>query len=229
MARIRTIKPEFWTDEKIVSLSPLARLLFIGMWNFVDDDGRGEFSPKRLEMQILPADSVDISELLGELRGENLIKVYSVDNKEYFEVCNFTKHQKVDKRSKSKHPSPPNSPELPQLPPTEKEREKEKEGDQGKDSGGADAQKSKNYAFKGKIIRLSQEDFDRWKEVYSAIPDLVSELSAADDYYSENPPSDGKWFFPVSNWMKRAHQKAASEGKVDVVQQFKDQMKGVDY
>ena len=39
MARIRTIKPEFWTDEKVVTLPFEARLLFIGMWNFCDDEG----------------------------------------------------------------------------------------------------------------------------------------------------------------------------------------------
>ena len=32
MPRIRTIKPEFWTDEKIIELSLPARLLFIGLW-----------------------------------------------------------------------------------------------------------------------------------------------------------------------------------------------------
>lgn len=107
MARIRTIKPEFWTDEKIVSLSPLARLLFIGMWNFVDDEGRAEFSPLRLKMQILPADPTDVSALIGEIRGEGLIDVYDVDGKAYFAVHNFAKHQKSDKRWPSKHPAPP--------------------------------------------------------------------------------------------------------------------------
>ena len=33
MPKIRAIHPEFWTDEKVVEGSPLARLLFIGMWN----------------------------------------------------------------------------------------------------------------------------------------------------------------------------------------------------
>jgi hypothetical protein len=39
MARIRTIKPEFWTDEKVVECSFEARLMFIGMFNFADDKG----------------------------------------------------------------------------------------------------------------------------------------------------------------------------------------------
>lgn len=119
MARIRTIKPEFWTDEKIVAMSPLARLFFIGLWNFVDDEGRAPYSPARLKMQILPADSPDVSEILGEIRREGLIEVYEVDGKEYFHVCGFSNHQKVDKRTPSKHPSPPSPAESPRVVPTE--------------------------------------------------------------------------------------------------------------
>ncbi len=39
MARIRSIKTEFWTAEQVMECSPIARLLFIGMWNFCDDGG----------------------------------------------------------------------------------------------------------------------------------------------------------------------------------------------
>lgn len=119
MARIRSIKPDFWTDEKIVGLSPFARLLFIGMWNFVDDEGRAPYSPGRLKMQIFPADNLDISELVGELRRSGRVEVYQVDGKDYFQVTHFTEHQKIDKRSNSKHPSPPNPPESPRALPLE--------------------------------------------------------------------------------------------------------------
>lgn len=128
MARIRSIKPEFWTDEKIVVLSPLARLFFIGLWNFVDDYGRAQFSPVRLKMQILPAENADASEILGEIRRANLIKVYLVEEKEYFEVCGFTKHQKVDKRAASRIPPPPSSAESPRIPSADQGREGIKEG-----------------------------------------------------------------------------------------------------
>ena len=111
MARIRSIKPEFWTDEKVVELSPFARLLFIGMWNFVDDEGRMVYSPKRIKMQVFPADSIDLTGLLEEIRKSKLVYVYTVDGVEYLQVCGFLKHQKIDKRSKSKLPAPPNSAE----------------------------------------------------------------------------------------------------------------------
>lgn len=105
MARIRTIKPEFWTDEKVIELSPYARLLFIGMWNFVDDEGRAEYSPTRLKLQILPSDDVNIEELCAELTRLELVSIYSHNSKDYMEVTNFSKHQRIDKRRKSKHPA----------------------------------------------------------------------------------------------------------------------------
>jgi hypothetical protein len=133
MARIRSIKPEYWTDEKAVEMSPLARLLFIGLWNFADDEGRMVYSPKRIKMQILPAESSDISELLGEIRGKSLVEVYEVDGIEYLQITNFKKHQKIDKRTASKLPSPPNPSESPRIPPTDQGREWIKEG-KGKDT-----------------------------------------------------------------------------------------------
>ena len=45
MARIRTIKPEFWSDEKVGGLPLACRLLFIGLWNFADDYGVIASSP----------------------------------------------------------------------------------------------------------------------------------------------------------------------------------------
>lgn len=133
MARIRSIKPETWTDEKMVEMSPLARLLFIGLWNFADDEGRMVYSPTRIKLQILPADSADISELLGEIRGKLLVQVYAVDGVEYLQIVNFAKHQRVDKRTESKYPPPPsvppNSAEPPRIPTPDQGR------DQGRDQG----------------------------------------------------------------------------------------------
>ncbi len=40
MPRIRSIKPEFWADEKMSSLSPIDRLVFLGLIGMADDFGR---------------------------------------------------------------------------------------------------------------------------------------------------------------------------------------------
>jgi hypothetical protein len=73
---------------------------------------------------------------------------------------------------------------------------------------GADAPQ---LAFVGKVIRLTFEDYERWRTTFSAIPDMRAELEAADAHYAEKPPPGGKWFFPVSNWLKRSHEQALSQ------------------
>ena len=39
--RIRSIKPEFWRSEDVARLTWHDRLLFIGLWSYVDDNGVG--------------------------------------------------------------------------------------------------------------------------------------------------------------------------------------------
>ena len=60
MARIRTIKPEFWASEQVMDCKPVTRLLFIGLWNFVDDFGR---APQRLGEQGLGSILPDAQDL----------------------------------------------------------------------------------------------------------------------------------------------------------------------
>lgn len=111
MARIRTIKPEFWTDEKVLGVGPMARLLFIGMWNFADDYGRMEYSPISLKAKIFPGDSIsadDVRELLSQLKAAKLLVVYSSDEKNFIEITGWH-NQKIDKRQSSKIPAPNNS------------------------------------------------------------------------------------------------------------------------
>jgi hypothetical protein len=113
MARIRTIKPEFWTDDKVVQVSFPARLLFIGLWNFADDSGNLENSPVQIKMRILPADSVTVPPLLQELIGVGLLREYAVNGKNYFNIPGFTSHQVINKPSKTRLPPPNTTTPLP--------------------------------------------------------------------------------------------------------------------
>jgi hypothetical protein len=70
---------------------------------------------------------------------------------------------------------------------------------------------AKTYAFEGRVIRLTEDDYRKWKTQFYKIEHFKSELEAADIYYSETPPKDGKWFFPVFNWLRKAHNKIVSE------------------
>lgn len=107
MARIRTIKPEFWTSEQIVECSPIARLLFIGMWNFCDDGGNHPASHKTLKMQIFPGDDISASQIesyISELLSNGLLSEYTAEGRKYWHVTGW-RHQKIDRPS-YKHPRP---------------------------------------------------------------------------------------------------------------------------
>lgn len=107
MARIRTIKPEFPQSETIGKLSRDARLLFIQIWTICDDLGRARGNSRILASLLYPYDD-DAKALLpgwlGELEDIGAIRLYLVDGDTYLEVCNWLKHQKIDKPSGPKCP-----------------------------------------------------------------------------------------------------------------------------
>ena len=98
MSRIRTIKPEFFTSEDIVSLTPLARIFYVSLWCEADREGRLAWKPKTLKMRYLPGDDCSIESLSAELIDVGLILIYSIDGKEYAEIPGFTKHQVINNR-----------------------------------------------------------------------------------------------------------------------------------
>lgn len=109
MARIRTIKPEFWCSEQVVECSTNARLLFIGLWNFCDDQGVHPASYKRLKMEVFPGDDFGtecIEKYINELLVNNLIGTFVHEGTEYWFVKSWAKHQKIDRPS-NRYPRPP--------------------------------------------------------------------------------------------------------------------------
>jgi hypothetical protein len=67
MARIRTIKPEFFTSEDIVSLTPMARLFYVALWCEADREGRLEWKPRTFKIRYFPADDLNIDALCDEI------------------------------------------------------------------------------------------------------------------------------------------------------------------
>jgi hypothetical protein len=88
-----------------VSLSPLARLLAIGIWNECDDMGAFEWKPLQLKMRLLPVDHCDVPALMAELVAANLVGQYVVDGRYFGAVRNFGRFQRP-KKPKSVHPMP---------------------------------------------------------------------------------------------------------------------------
>jgi hypothetical protein len=95
MARIRTIKPDFFSSEDIVSLSALARLYYIALWCEADRDGRLEWRPGTFKLRYFPAQKVNM-EALGQELAERRLVVFYGDGLAY--IPTFLKHQHVNPR-----------------------------------------------------------------------------------------------------------------------------------
>jgi len=79
MARARNIKPGFFKNEDLVELPFEYRLLFAGLWTLADREGRLEDRPKRIKMELFPADNVDVDHGLGELERYGFIQRYEAN------------------------------------------------------------------------------------------------------------------------------------------------------
>jgi hypothetical protein len=105
MARIRSVHPGLFTDEAFASVSPLARILWIGIWTECDDQGAFEWKPLTLKMRILPGDNADVPALLAELASSDMVRSYTVGGRHYGLVRNFARFQRP-KKPQSVHPIP---------------------------------------------------------------------------------------------------------------------------
>jgi hypothetical protein len=93
MSRARNIKPGFFTNGDLIECSPLARLLFIGLWTEADRRGVLEDRPKTLKLKLLPGDNCDAEELLQELADHGFILRYEADGVRCIYIAKFCAHQ----------------------------------------------------------------------------------------------------------------------------------------
>lgn len=141
MARIRTVKPEFFRHEGLQDLEranpgAYVMLVFEGLWTQCDRAGRFEWRPRLLKLDILPFLDFDMATTLGILESAGYLVRYVVDGKEYGQVPTFETHQRFSGKEASeqgKHPAPPVKREGSNGEATGKqlrtqEREKEREG-----------------------------------------------------------------------------------------------------
>lgn len=101
MARIRSIKPEYWSDRSIArQLSRDARLLYIALWNFADEHGRLPGDPRWVKGNCLPYDDdLDpeaVEQLLEELAAAGKVIEYQADGDPYLFLPNLARHQRLE-------------------------------------------------------------------------------------------------------------------------------------
>lgn len=110
MARIRTIKPGFFRSDDVSMLSYRARLTWIGLWTYVDDEGRGRDDARIIKGDIWTLeDDVtwrEVEEDLTELSRSGHVVRYEVDGRRFLAIPKWLEHQVISRASKSKFPSP---------------------------------------------------------------------------------------------------------------------------
>jgi len=122
MPRIRSIKPQFWLDERLGEIDRNARLLYIGLWNLSDDQGVFEWRPARIKIQIFPYDSDvnsgTIQQWLELLISSGDIIQFNCNGGVYGYIPTFLKHQEIKKPSKWHYATIPDNIVPHQLPTT---------------------------------------------------------------------------------------------------------------
>ena len=110
MARIRSIKPEFWRSPSTAKASPRARLLYIAMWNWCDDFGVGEWTPRELLGFAFPNDenvtSTELQCLCTEVATCFGTQFYLVNGRRFYCIPSWDDHQKNERRAQCKYPRP---------------------------------------------------------------------------------------------------------------------------
>jgi hypothetical protein len=216
MSRIRTIKPEFFTSEDIVSLSPMARLLYIACWCEADREGRLKWNPRTLKLRYFPGDNCDIDLLATELVDRGLVLPYDVDAQLYAEIPSFAKHQIINNRESASY-----------LPPRVKvasqrvlgEGRKEGKGSRVVPSIGPPQSPVRSVLplVDGSSFEVTQEHIDSWKSAYPAI-DVAQQIESMRVWLDANPrnqktPAGIERF--IVGWLSKSQNSA---GRLKVVE-----------
>lgn len=113
MARIRSVKPEFWLDPKLATrLSRDARMLYIALWNQADEHSRLLGDARVVKGQTFPYDDdltpTVIEALIGDLCRQGVARRYVIDEAVYLYLPKLAKHQRLEpNKVPSRLPEPP--------------------------------------------------------------------------------------------------------------------------
>jgi hypothetical protein len=112
VARIRSVKPEYWADEEIAELPRDARLLLIGLWNLADEHGRLRGDARYVKGQLLPYDddlsASDVDKLLDLIGATGRLVRYQAGSRSYVYLPTLAQDQRLEPdKVPSKLPAPP--------------------------------------------------------------------------------------------------------------------------
>lgn len=100
MPRIRSVKPELWSDQDLAKLSRDARLLYIALWNMADEHARLQGDPRWVKGHCLPYDDdlgpTATDGLLDELAAGGKVVRYTVAGDPFLYLPKLAQHQRLD-------------------------------------------------------------------------------------------------------------------------------------
>lgn len=201
MARIRTIKPELFTDRKLARCSISARWTFAGLLTESDDKGRQRYSAAKLVGTLYEHDHFAPKKLHAwvlELEREGIVHFYEDKDGAILCIPHFLKHQVVSKPSQSRLipcPQNHNTPETPQeVPGDALESPGEAQGTVGGDPGTEVG--SRNLEVGTRKLELGTEEVEVGDTRKAALARLQQSLFVEFcEVMDRNPAGDepGKW------------------------------------
>jgi hypothetical protein len=108
-AQRRMISSALWSDLDFVSLTPVARLLWLALISNADDQGRLQGHPALVRSLCFPAEDMALDAISDKLQAiEHLgwIILYERDDKQYIQIAKWWKHQTMTWAQPSQHPAP---------------------------------------------------------------------------------------------------------------------------
>ena len=110
MARIRTIKPEFFTSPDTAKASIEARLFYIALWCWADDWGIGEANMNALLGFAFPEDDEktrkEIQSLCKEVANTYGTLFYENNGRYFYAIPSWEDHQRTQRRAQRRNPTP---------------------------------------------------------------------------------------------------------------------------
>jgi hypothetical protein len=226
MARIRTIKPEFWRHEALSELPEATHLLAAALLNYADDEGFFNANPKLVQAECCPLrePSIPIAKSIGQLAAIGYIALGRAEDGRIFgRVVGFEAHQKINKKTPSKISKIAivwedygrttgglREDYRPEQGTGNREQGREKEQEAGAP---APALIAEPYAWHGRVVKLTPQAFADWKRAFAAL-DLEAELIARDAWLAtQDAPTQRNWFLSTSKFLANRNMEAKAKGQ----------------
>lgn len=199
MARIRTIKPEFWKHEQLSALPESVHMLAAALLNYADDEGYFNANDKLVKAECCPLreSSVSIHDALMMLSDAGYLQVgYGADGRRYGRVVNFDLHQRVNRKTESKIKKIEIAWESSLSPHTQltESSPPEGKGREGKGKDDAPTGAETKFAFESGRIRLNAKNLNQWKSAFLNL-EVEAELLGLSKWAEEQGDN---WFCAVS-------------------------------